>query len=133
MQADDTYQPPANYTGRAPRRAPRRGRYMRLWHRHPDLRAMHELARTFTVEAVRGIAAIAQDGGVDADIRLAAWREILDRAYGKPPLAMYLGPDGQATGAGLQIILNTGFAPRVIDGGGGAGTAPTMEVSDASG
>lgn len=46
-------------------------------------RTVIELARQYTEEAIQGLLAIARQGESEAS-RVAAWRELLDRAWGKP-------------------------------------------------
>lgn len=49
---------------------------------------LREFAGRYTIEAVKGLHAIARDKKVPAAARVGAWREILDRAVGKAPQAL---------------------------------------------
>jgi hypothetical protein len=61
----------------------------------PDLREIRELARTYTEEALETLVRIMRRGRSET-ARLAAACAILDRAYGKPAVAIeHSGPDGQ--------------------------------------
>ena len=83
-------------------RGPKRGRrrrhvgFVRVSANNPDLVEMRTLARSMSVEALEGLAALARNRRVDPLVRLHAWREVLDRAYGKPPQALYVGGKGDA-------------------------------------
>lgn len=52
-----------------------------------------EYAGQFTEEAVRGLVAIAKNKKHPPAARVAAWKEVLDRAVGKAPQAI-TGEDG---------------------------------------
>lgn len=68
-------------------------------------RTVIELARQHTQEAIQGLLAIAREGESEAS-RVAAWRELLDRAWGKPRQALeHFGPDGVALPAAIPIYL----------------------------
>lgn len=64
------------------------------------MRTVQEMAREFGDEAIKAVLALARYSGDDR-VKLAAWREILDRAYGKAPVAV------QHTGAdGADLVIN---------------------------
>lgn len=52
-------------------------------------------AGQYSPEAIEGILAIARDTEAPPQARIAAWREVLDRAHGKPAQAL-TGPDGES-------------------------------------
>jgi hypothetical protein len=50
--------------------------------------AFYEAARQYDKEALRLIASVMMDAKQPASLRLAAANDLLDRAYGRPPLAV---------------------------------------------
>jgi 3-methyladenine DNA glycosylase/8-oxoguanine DNA glycosylase len=63
--------------------------------RPPELNAIRDLARTYTEEAIETLVRIMRKGRTET-VRLAAACALLDRAYGKPAVAIeHSGPDGQ--------------------------------------
>ena len=71
-----------------------------------DLKA---LAGKHGKEAIAAILAIARTAD-NEQTRLAAWRELLDRGFGKPAQYNEIG-----TGEGLRLIVETGVPPRAIE------------------
>ncbi|BAH98978.1 hypothetical protein WSS15_03310 [Acetobacter pasteurianus] len=71
-------------------------------------REIKEIAQAYTDTAIATLAFIAENGESEA-ARVSAANSILDRAYGKPRLALeHSGPDGQAIevkGAGVSGLL----------------------------
>lgn len=71
-------------------------------------REIREIAQAHTDTAISTLAFIAKNGESEA-ARVSAANSILDRAYGKPRLALeHSGPDGQAIevkGAGVSGLL----------------------------
>lgn len=64
-----------------------------------------DLARKHTREAIAGLLAIAREGESEAS-RVAAWREILDRAWGKPRQAVeHSGPEGEQLPSAIPVYL----------------------------
>lgn len=55
---------------------------------------LKEFASQYSNEAIAGILVIARDAETPPQARIAAWREILDRAHGRPAQAI-VGPDGE--------------------------------------
>lgn len=49
---------------------------------------LRQFAQKYTIDAVKGLLAIAKDTEVPPAARVGAWREILDRAVGKAPQAV---------------------------------------------
>jgi len=52
--------------------------------RPKQLAALRELARQHTDEAIEGLIGVARDPKQPGSTRVAAWREILDRGWGRP-------------------------------------------------
>jgi hypothetical protein len=83
-----------------------------------DVRAA---ARQHTADAIKMLAAIMGDGKAPAAARIAAARELLDRAWGKAPGALTIAPeppdeDRSAPGAfDREIELANEEARRVMD------------------
>jgi hypothetical protein len=73
-----------------------------------DLKAY---AGQYSTEAIDGILAIARDGGTPPQAKVAAWREILDRAHGRPAQAL-TGPDGER----LEVPQAVRFVVEAIPG-----------------
>lgn len=57
--------------------------------------ALRVYAQRFTTEAIDGLVAIAKNRKCADVARVMAWREVLDRACGKPAQAI-TGPEGEA-------------------------------------
>jgi len=70
--------------------------------RPKDVAEVVALARTYTAEAVSGLAAIARDKKAPAAARVTAWTGLLDRGWGKPPQAHEHGGPG---GAPIQVVI----------------------------
>ena len=66
--------------------------------------AFYEAARHYDQEALRVIASVMMDDKQPASLRLAAANDLLDRAYGKPPLAVVGAPP-------RRQILNVRWLP----------------------
>ena len=101
----------------------------------PNLR---ELAQSYTVEAINGLAAIARSKGSPAAARVSAWTAVLDRAWGKPLRVThveisadqvtalihggFLADDRQndmaAIGAAVQAVLARALEAMLVLGGG---------------
>jgi hypothetical protein len=63
----------------------------------PELREIRELAATYSVAAVHTLATIMQNARTPVAARIAAATALLDRAYGRPALAVeHTGPDGSS-------------------------------------
>lgn len=69
------------------------------------VKTIQELARQHGPKAIEAIAAMATTSQ-DEKIRLAAWRELLDRGYGKAPQAI-TGEGGEGPAV---IIIDSGIA-----------------------
>lgn len=69
------------------------------------VKTIQELARAHGPRAIQAIAELAT-GSQDEKIRLAAWRELLDRGYGRAPQAI-TGEGGEGPAV---IIIDSGIA-----------------------
>ena len=69
-------------------------------------------------EAIREILVLAKTAENETT-RLAAWRELLDRGYGKPPQYAEIGSKG---GAPLTLVIETGVPARAIE-------PPTIDIT----
>jgi hypothetical protein len=86
--------------------------------------AVRELARKYTVEAIRGLVAIGQDPLAPHSARAMAWQAILDRGHGKPEqkheleVSVFEGlpPDKrEILDAACELLLSRAAVPAVID------------------
>ena len=71
--------------------------------------SLKELASKHGPEAIKEIRAIAKTAE-NEQTRLAAWRELLDRGFGKPAQYNEIG-----TGEGLRLIVETGVPLRAVE------------------
>ncbi len=66
---------------------------------------VRDFAGTFTEAAVRGLVAIAKNKKSPPAARVAAWKEILDRAVGKAPNSVgFEGENGEPLGMRRVVI-----------------------------
>jgi hypothetical protein len=66
--------------------------------------AFYEAARQYDKEALRLIASVMMDANQPTSLRLAAANDLLDRAYGRPPMAVQVDAVSQETGP-RQVIV----------------------------
>jgi hypothetical protein len=73
-----------------------------------EIREVVALARTYTEEAVHGLAKIARDTKkTPAVARVMAWNSLLDRAWGKPIQPTFHAFDARANAAPIDLDLLT--------------------------
>ncbi len=72
---------------------------------------LKKLASAHGPEAIKAILALAKTAENETT-RLAAWRELLDRGYGKPAQFSEIGSKG---GAPLTLVIETGVPSRAIE------------------
>ena len=73
-----------------------------------DLKALASEHGPPALKAIRVLAETAES----EQTRLAAWRELLDRGYGKPPQYSEIGGKG---GAPLTLVVETGVPARAVE------------------
>ncbi len=72
-----------------------------------DLKALAAKHGPAAIKAIRVLA----DTGDTEQVRMAAWRELLDRGYGRPAQYNEVGGPG---GAPLTLVVETGVPARAI-------------------
>ena len=65
---------------------------------------VRDLARQYTDEAIKNLAAIARNAKAPAQARVAAWNSLLDRGYGKPAQSVDLNHKSQDVADMLEEI-----------------------------
>jgi hypothetical protein len=60
--------------------------------RPAGVKEVMDLARSYSTDAIEGLAAIAKDKEKPAQARVAAWNALLDRGYGKPAQSLEVTP-----------------------------------------
>ena len=73
-----------------------------------DLKALASKHGPAALKAIRALAETAEA----EQVRLSAWRELLDRGYGKPPQYSEIGSKG---GAPMTLVVETGVPARAIE------------------